>query len=1168
MTATSSHVQPDPGPVFALSIGPGSGDDDHGGDGARNADRDGNVDNLDNLAQGGAEDGVELRLPAWPLGALARLENLVVAYPGEVPAPAAPDRLRNRRGRLVEATLVTDLDRLTGELERPGVRARLAAGGISDLRVGLSDGTFRLVGRAMAGDRDAAFTARAQLDPGLPRQSRSPGDAKPSAGATHVRVSILDLRIYGFLPVAAPLVARAILSSLVQAKPGGRGAIDFDPLEAALLETFAAHGWRLPDVRHAHLQPIEITAGRIAFGWRSAPAHAPPDATAPGAHGFDAPPIAPIAPAELEEGDGLLARGDRSGALDAYRRALKRSSGAAATRVLEVLISTPGHVAEADSLAAEILTRQAEEPLPLLVRAVAAAERGDAAQAADAYEQIAIIARRRNEDEDVVIARLVAAEQWLRADKTERARRLAEQVLATMPAHAAGETARLLQILGERLLIRGELAEADQVFESRLALASDGATRATLVIERARARLLARDGLPGALELLATLPLDQAPREALELRAELAERQIDPDHALPALDELAARARREGDEPAAQRFEQRVVRVVGRARDAHALSAVAELPAAHTVDGAALAEPPAPATHTAAPPLTAARPDPVAPTPPPSADDLERLGQSAEASGDLDRAAQAYGRAATIEGEPMQRASFLVSHARVLLARGETETAIAELEEALARAPTHGGALGLLGDLAFRLQDWARARAIYAALAASPGAAEVISRELLLYRRAQIALATGPEGESEAENHLREVAILNPRHVEAREAMADIALRRGDFGGAALRLEEVLRLLPLDALDRLLDVRQRLGGVYLQLQDWTSARYYLELVLAQDPTRPVPLTILIDVYARLGAHRAAAEACGRLARLHVEPRLRAEILYRQGEILRAFLDDGAGALDAFLRAADLDPQFTPALVRLADHYWRHGAFEDLAELASELGAAGFVADDDSRDLPLRLAIATRLVSPISSGESPGLVPPADQPTGDVGRRAALLAEAASFLGGRAPQDLDPVLDALANEGRATTEKEDGRGPASGFYRALEDLVQEDPASANMGAVRALGRAAERGGWTAAARGLYSVLVFVNPGDAAGAALHVLGASRTVDANEGELEGMLALLAQNQPLDALEAIARADPLASAGGDRDDPARRRELLRTLPARELVSTILSLDYQRAVS
>ncbi len=1164
-----------------------------------------------------------LSLAAWPLAGIARLEDVAVEIPTPAAIAAGPlpvERLRNRRGRLLAATVTTDLGRIARELERPGMRARLAAAGISDVRVGLADGAFHLVGRAAMGDREAAFTARARLDRASPRR-RATAVAAVATESSRIRLSIEDLRIYGFLPVPAPVVARAILSSLVQARPGTRWWIDFDPLEMALLETFAANGWRLPDAGGTALRTIEITAGRIALGWSGGG----DDAPAPGAED-DGPPISAVVAAatmaaattaattpavapELDEADGLLARGDHRGALDAYRRVLARApEGPAATRVLEILVSSAAHLDEADELAGEILTRQPEAPLPLLVRAVAAAEHGDPALAADTYEQIATIARRRNEDEDVIIARLAAAEQWLRADKTERAYRLTEQVLATMPAHAGGETARTLQILGDRLVAKGQVAEADRIFESRMALATDGPTRDQLAVERARTRLLAADGAPGALAVLREISLESASRDALELRADLGERQVSPDDAVPALDELAARARRAGDEAAARRCEERVSQLQARTRLAHP----------EPVDDAR-AEPTAATGGAAAGPggTQAAAPS-RAPTA--SAEELERLlgtnptdvaaaetladiyarivepheraealssllrralgltperrkaiyaslGESAEASGDLDRAEQAYYRAATIEAEPAQRASFLVSHARVLLARGETETAISDLEEALARVPDHAGALALLGDLAFRLQDWARARQLYASLAASPGAAEVLSREALIYRRAQIAQALGEE--SEAENHFREVAILNPRHVEAREALAEIALRRGDFGGGALRLEEVLRLLPLDALDRLLDVRQRLGGVYLQLQDWTSARYYLELVMAQEPTRTVPLEILVDVYLRLSAYREAAEACSRLARLHTGPRRRAEILFRQGEILRRFLEDEAGAVDAYLRASDLDPQFAPALARLADVAWRRGDFEEVADLASELGDELRARDnDDDLDLPLRLAIATRLVP--RDGERPARVPPVDEPAGDVSRRARVLAEAAAFLGGRPPRELDAAIEALANEGGDEDGPEDdpARAPATGFYRALEDLVQEDPANASMGAVRVLARAAERSGWTAAARGLYSVLVFVDPSDAAGAALHALGPARTLDPQEIDGGGMLALLAAKQPLEALEAIAREDPLATHDSDPFTPARRRELLRTLPARELVSTMLSLDYQRALA
>ncbi len=218
-----------------------------------------------------------LSLGTWSLGAIARLEDLVV----EIPTPRAPvapepgqvpiERLRNRRGRLVTATVTTDLGRIARELERPGMRARLAAAGIPEVRVGLSDGAFHLVGRAAMGDREAAFTARAQLARTAARRAAPATPATQATSAVNdgsrLRLSIEDLRIYGFLPVPAPVVARAILSSLVQARPGTRWWIDFDPLEVALLETFAANGWRLPDASGARLQTIELSSGRIALGW-------------------------------------------------------------------------------------------------------------------------------------------------------------------------------------------------------------------------------------------------------------------------------------------------------------------------------------------------------------------------------------------------------------------------------------------------------------------------------------------------------------------------------------------------------------------------------------------------------------------------------------------------------------------------------------------------------------------------------------------------------------------------------------------------------------------------------------------------------------------------------------------------------------------------------------
>ena len=126
-----------------------------------------------------------------------------------------------------------------------------------------------------------------------------------------------------------------------------------------------------------------------------------------------------------------------------------------------------------------------------------------------------------------------------------------------------------------------------------------------------------------------------------------------------------------------------------------------------------------------------------------------------------------------------------------------------------------------------------RARDLYTLLEAAPEAADIVPREKLVQRRAVLADRQGDAAEAEA--LYRELAILNPQHVGARKALAELARARGDLPGAVQRLEEVLRLMPSDAGGELLDVRQRLGALHAELGEWDSARHYLELVVAQDP---------------------------------------------------------------------------------------------------------------------------------------------------------------------------------------------------------------------------------------------------------------------------------------------------------------------------------------------
>ena len=188
------------------------------------------------------------------------------------------------------------------------------------------------------------------------------------------------------------------------------------------------------------------------------------------------------------------------------------------------------------------------------------------------------------------------------------------------------------------------------------------------------------------------------------------------------------------------------------------------------------------------------------------------LGESAEAGGDLEGAEQAYWRAASIEAEPTLRANYLVAHARMLMARGDVQTAFSELDAALARAPDHAGAAAVLADLCYRTHDWTRARALYTALETAPDAADVIPRELLVHRRAALAHRQGDAAEAEA--LYRELAILNPSQAEARRALAELSRARGDLPAAAQRLEEVLRLVPGEGTGDLLETRYRLASIY------------------------------------------------------------------------------------------------------------------------------------------------------------------------------------------------------------------------------------------------------------------------------------------------------------------------------------------------------------------
>ena len=445
----------------------------------------------------------------------------------------------------------------------------------------------------------------------------------------------------------------------------------------------------------------------------------------------------------------------------------------------------------------------------------------------------------------------------------------------------------------------------------------------------------------------------------------------------------------------------------------------------------------------------------------------ERLAEleSSAAPGTEDRS---YWRETGAEAEPALRANALIAKARVALGHGDVIGAQTEVDAVLAETPDHAQALALAGEIAFRKQDWARAREIYAALERAPGAPEALSHEQLVQRRAVLAHRSGDL--AEAEGLYRELAILTPQHAEARRALAELALARGDTSTAAHRLEELLHMLPAGAAGEavgLVDLRHRLAAIYAETGEWAGARVCLELVVEQDPGRVPALELLAQTYQKLGMPRESSDVCGRLARLYPDRGQRAAVLFRQAEIRRTQLGDQPGALDAYLRSSDADPKFFPSRRRLVDHFWVEGDLDVVADLAGDLASAPLTIEADA-DLIARLGMAMagpRTPAPrFGFAEHPALAAAAARALAEAGDRAAA----------RGLDAIESILDPLLARARFWA----GSDGEKALVDALAEMLLADPA--RPGPALMLGGLATRVRRPVLARAAYSLAAFVEP----------------------------------------------------------------------------------------
>ncbi|HEY4186748.1 MAG TPA: hypothetical protein VGP07_16845 [Polyangia bacterium] len=971
------------------------------------------------------------------------LDLAIVGANGYPTGDAALERLKTRRLALRAATLGTAPAHLQASLDR----CLHGDGGFADLRVWFGADAPWIGGRVTIGNREAPFTIRVALEP-------------RATGTRRLRVFLGDVRLFAPLPLPAPLVGAALARAIL-AGCGGRtadlgaqqGAVDLAPLDLLLVPALVAWGWRMPDLAAVSLQSVSTHAGelRLAFDTEAAPlaseAGSPDGAASPSSwlEGERLPPA-------LAEAEEKLFAGDVRAAELAYRRLLASRPDDRATQARLVALCAATGTSELEDRAHALTTQWPDFVPGWLFAALGAWSVDHRETAAALFLQAAELAAARGEAEDARLAREAAS--------AARARP------ATAAISAAPAAAESPAIAIARALARGDRATADALIANRLAGTTDPLGRGALYAEIADAIVSAGGEAALALGTLRDVSLGASSDRGLDLRVELSERLGDAAETERALGELITRAVATGDMTRARALSER------HARLAIALATEAIPRPTDAMDSGNVTGRTESVYATEADPQARSGAlgallrgfDQLAP-------DRQRaayasFGRVAESTGDLERAEEAYWRGTHVDGQPAQRAEFLASHARLLLSRGNDRAAVADLDEALRIAPDHARVMAARADLAFRAHDRERARDLYARLDRLSDAAEIVPRETLVHRRAVLARAA--DDLAEAETCYRELAILEPRQIEARQALADLAQARGDLGAAAQRLEEVLRLLPLDALNGMLEVRERLGELYARLGDWGGARYYLELIVAHDGGRSPALERLVDVYERLGLFEEAASACERLSRLYLQPLKRAAVIFRQGELFLEALGDEPRAFNAFLKSSDLAPTFVPTALRLTAAFWARGRFDDVADLADELGPTGALAQ---APLPARLRLAMSVAIARRDPARGRAAIAIDDAAAQPGEIALALAEAGHRLAAKHPRHLEPAVSMFYPAGEPDE--------SDALTAPLAAMLRDDPAASAGGAAAALAWLADRRGDSATARPLFALAAFLH-----------------------------------------------------------------------------------------
>ncbi len=307
-----------------------------------------------------------------------------------------------------------------------------------------------------------------------------------------------------------------------------------------------------------------------------------------------------------------------------------------------------------------------------------------------------------------------------------------------------------------------------------------------------------------------------------------------------------------------------------------------------------------------------------------------------------------------------------IMYARELIAGGEMDRAIKELEDFVASHPSSTDAARFLGDLYYRQARFDRAEAIYRGLIArDPGDKESHNRLGVVYsaeNRVNDAM-TQFESALPGTDSIKDLVFLHRRKGDLPQYEAQMIRRANDNPTDADAQEELGEIFatvhqPNSAIRyflRALDTEPKsiaaLNGAamaYLDLQQHATAIRYLQDCLTIDPFNYACLDNLGVAHIQAGLYGDALEEFRRAHRLEPE---RPEAIVNFGYLADA-RGDWKRAITYYVQAIAVNPYVGESYVNLGIDYEHNGLYQ-LAQAALLKGAAAVPYDGRVRYLLAR-----------------------------------------------------------------------------------------------------------------------------------------------------------------------------------------------------------------------